>query len=65
MKTHLAVSLDRVDGSTLTTTLCGRMNAQSEDGMNSTEDRAKVTCAFCRHIILSPTYWRHRKYLNR
>lgn len=32
---------------TLTTTLCGRMNARSRDGMNIAGDGEAVTCKFC------------------
>jgi len=33
---------------TIYTTLCGRMNARSRDGMNIADTAAKVTCKFCR-----------------
>ena len=34
-------------GMTRTTTLCGRMNARSRDGMNIAGDGEAVTCKFC------------------
>jgi hypothetical protein len=63
MKTHFAIQTKGAFGSTLTTTLCGRMNAKSADGMNSTTDRAEVTCAFCQAIFTDKSNWRHRKFL--
>lgn len=65
MKTHFAVSGRGAFGGTLTTTLCGRMNAKSEDGMNSTEAAADVTCAFCLTILADQNNWRHRKYITK
>ncbi|MCW0399342.1 hypothetical protein NB700_001898 [Xanthomonas sacchari] len=34
-------------GVTRTTTLCGRMNARSKDGMNIADEGETVTCKFC------------------
>lgn len=46
-KVHLAKQVERRNGAVLTTTACGRMSNQCADGINSTDDRAKVTCKFC------------------
>jgi hypothetical protein len=32
---------------TVYTTVCGRMNAKSQDGMNIAEKKSDVTCKFC------------------
>lgn len=34
-------------GATRVTTLCGRMNKQSADGMNIADSDEEVTCKFC------------------
>jgi hypothetical protein len=47
IKTHFFRVIERPNGSRLTTTACGRMSNQCADGINSTDDRAKVTCKFC------------------
>ena len=64
MKIHLAVSASYADGRTMTTTLCGRMNAASSEGMNSTEKHEGVTCAFCKKILTMPTHWRYGKFVR-
>jgi len=33
------------------TTLCGRMNAKSKDGMNCTDGTQEVTCKFCLKLM--------------
>lgn len=63
VKIHLAVSGKGAFGGTITTTLCGRMNKKSDDGMNSTGDRAVVDCAHCLRILEWPEHWRYRKYV--
>lgn len=66
MKVHLAVSCKSAFGTgTLTTTLCGNMSGKSLDGINSTSDRAAVTCAHCRMILNWPEHWRHRKFISK
>jgi hypothetical protein len=47
MKLHKDKQVDRGNGSTLFTTLCGRMNRRSNDGMNIADTDDQVTCAFC------------------
>lgn len=47
MKIHKAISGPGSFGGTLTTTLCGRMNNASQDGMNSSAESNQVTCGFC------------------
>lgn len=34
-----------------TTTLCGRMNKQSHDGMNIADTDEEVTCKFCLKLM--------------
>lgn len=46
-KVHMAKVVERRNGALLTTTVCGRMSGKAQDGINSTDDRAKVTCKFC------------------
>lgn len=41
-------------GMTLTTTLCGRMNSGSKDGMNIASADELVTCKFCLRALLKP-----------
>lgn len=41
-------------GGTRTTTLCGRMNARSRDGMNIADDGEVVTCKFCLSKLRGP-----------
>lgn len=41
-------------GATCTTTLCGRMNARSRDGMNIAGDGEVVTCKFCLSKLRGP-----------
>ena len=43
---HEAKKAER-KGHTVYTTLCGRMNKQSHDGMNIADTAAQVTCKFC------------------
>jgi hypothetical protein len=64
MKVHLAVSGKGTFGGTITTTLCGRMNKQSRDGMNSSDERDEVTCGHCKAVLADPKHWRYRKYLG-
>jgi len=33
------------------TTVCGRMNAASRDGMNIAETETEVTCKFCLRVL--------------
>lgn len=47
MKLHLGIVRRYRDGSTLTTTLCQRMNQASGDGMNIADTPEGVTCKFC------------------
>lgn len=46
MKLHKDKQVIRSYG-TKFTTLCGRMNVQSTDGMNIADTDAEVTCKFC------------------
>ena len=46
-KVHMFRQVERPNGAILTTTLCGRMSAKGADAINSTDDRAEVTCKFC------------------
>ena len=50
MVMHASKVLRRRD-KTITTTLCGRSNRQSIDGMNIVEGDAWVTCAFCLRLL--------------
>jgi hypothetical protein len=36
---------------TKTGSLCGRLNNACSDGMNVTDKRSKVTCAFCLKLL--------------
>lgn len=63
MKTHLAVSSDRADGTHITTTLCGRKNKRADDVTNASELTYLVDCLFCKAIMNDPEHWRNRKYL--
>ena len=48
MKIHYAKTRPAPFGKgTLTSSLCGKLNAGSRDGMNITPDRAEVTCSYC------------------
>lgn len=53
IKVHMAKVVERRNG-LLTTTLCGRMSSKSQDGINSTDDPAKVTCKFCLRALSEP-----------
>lgn len=65
MKTHLNFMIPGItEGSTVTGTVCGREHSQSEDGTNSTDNPADVTCALCLKVIADPKHWRHRKYMR-
>ncbi|WP_223293204.1 MULTISPECIES: hypothetical protein [Xanthomonas] len=46
MTLHASRRIERM-GMTKTTTLCGRMNARSRDGMNIAGVDEAVTCKFC------------------
>lgn len=46
MVLHAGRRIER-PGVTRTTTLCGRMNASSRDGMNIADTGEAVTCKFC------------------
>ncbi|CAJ19878.1 hypothetical protein [Xanthomonas axonopodis] len=46
MTLHASRRIERM-GMTKTTTLCGRMNARSRDGMNIAGADEAVTCKFC------------------
>lgn len=48
MKLHQALRFKNRFGGMTFTTLCGRMNAASPDGMNIAATPAEVTCLFCR-----------------
>jgi len=48
MKMHLARIRSNRYGGFNTGSLCGRLNAKSEDGMNLTDKADEVTCKFCR-----------------
>lgn len=48
MKTHMVRVRERRDGSTHTSSLCGRLNRACSDGMNVTDVAANVTCKFCK-----------------
>lgn len=48
MKMHKSKVIIRDGGNWIrTTTLCGRMNKQSADGMNVADTDQDVTCKFC------------------
>lgn len=47
MKTHLSRVRDNRFGGQTYSTVCGRMNARSTDGINCTDDEQSVTCKFC------------------
>lgn len=48
MKIHMVkISQGIFGGGTLRGSLCGRLNNASRDGMNVTDTRSEVTCAFC------------------
>lgn len=47
---HAAKSIQRKDH-VVTTTLCGRMNARTRDGMNIASERSQVTCKFCLRLL--------------
>lgn len=51
MKLHKHKNRPNRFGGTTYTTLCGRMNAASSDGMNVAETEAEVTCKFCLRIM--------------
>lgn len=53
MKVHKAKAFRRWGG-VGTTSLCGRLNAGSRDGMNVTDADNEVTCAFCLKRMASP-----------
>lgn len=46
MKLHASKIIKRANY-TRTTTLCGRMNAASQDGMNIADDPRNVSCKLC------------------
>lgn len=50
MVKHAAKKVER-GSHTIYTTLCGRMNKQSRDGMNIADTDAGVTCKFCLRIL--------------
>lgn len=50
MKLHRSKIIQR-PGYTKTTTLCGRMNRKSSDGMNIANTDEEVTCKFCRSLM--------------
>lgn len=54
MKTHFAKTRRNAFGGETTSSLCGRLNAASVDGMNITGEAAEVTCAFCKRHRLYP-----------
>lgn len=47
MKLHKDKQVNLGNGATRFTTLCGRMNRRSMDGMNIADTDAEVTCKFC------------------
>lgn len=52
MKTHLAKVVQYRNGATRTSTLCGRLSNQCDDGINSTDLPATVTCRVCLRKLL-------------
>lgn len=46
MKVH-KVKVSQWFGGERRSSLCGRLNARSADGMNVTDDDCEVTCRFC------------------
>lgn len=64
MKLHLAVQKTGKfpDGAeyTRTYTLCGRENAASTDGTNSTSVESEVTCGHCRRMMRAPWFAKRR-----
>lgn len=51
MKLHKDRQRRNAFGGTTYTTLCGRMNRQSSDGMNIADTDAEVTCKFCLKLM--------------
>lgn len=47
MKMHIGISRPVRGGGTMFSTLCGRMNASSKDGMNIADRDEDATCSFC------------------
>lgn len=47
MRVHLAKITPNRFGGTNTTSMCGRLNKASNDGMNITDVHEDVTCKFC------------------
>lgn len=47
MKMHKDRQVNLGAGAIRYTTLCGRMNRRSADGMNIADSDAEVTCSFC------------------
>ena len=51
MKTHLVRMRPSMWGGEVRSSLCNRLNAQSQDGMNVTDKRKEVTCKFCLKLM--------------
>jgi hypothetical protein len=51
VKVHLSKVTPNRWGGFNTTSLCGRLNKQSRDGMNLTATRNEVTCGFCLKLM--------------
>lgn len=51
MKLHKVVDRKNRWGGFSKTTLCGRSNSNSTDGMNVTSKESEVTCKFCLKMI--------------
>lgn len=60
MVTHFAKVTPNEYGGFRTSTLCGRTNSQSKDGMNSSSNEDEVTCKFCMKALLQ----RHRSAIG-
>lgn len=66
MKLHLNFLTENSFGGLTTGTLCGRENAKSDDGTNSTSVQAEVTCGHCLKILAAGhSNWRYRKYVEK
>lgn len=53
MKVHMVkIRRGLFGGGILRGSLCGRLNMQSQDGMNVTDKPREVTCSFCRRYNL-------------
>lgn len=54
MKVHLARVVSNAWGGVNTGSWCRRLHRGSQDGMNITDDKEKVTCKFCLKLMAFP-----------